>query len=120
METKVNDVLVSKEVLNLFKNSTRIIDKLHIRGIRMIDAQLLKKLNEKLPEVCTESIMKKYNLAIGYQGKTVKEDFAKMGIANIDDRILSDIWIHGIPVPWQLLNKAGIDYKKFNMYYTSK
>lgn len=115
------DIIVSKELLNLFKNSVRIIDKKHLAGIWPVDLQQLRKLKELLPEIFLDkAIMKKYDLAIGYQGKTVKNDLQKLGVDLVDTRIINDIFIHGIPVPWHLLRKAGIDYKKYNFYLTPK
>jgi hypothetical protein len=120
MEKQVNDILVSREVLKLFKTSVRIIDKKHLAGIFPIDPGLLIRLKKTIPEMFNDSILKKYNVAVGYQGKTIQSDFAKLGIQEKEIRIENNIWICGIPVPWQMLRKADIDYKKFNVYLTPK
>jgi hypothetical protein len=121
MNPNVNDVIVPKELINLFKNSIRIIDKKHLAGMWPVDARQLKKLQAVIPELFAEAnIMNKYDIAITYQGKTMKNDFSKVGVDFIEDRIIKDLYIHGIPVPWQLLKKAGIDSKKFNVILTPK
>jgi len=120
MEPKKNDVIVSKEILNLFKNSVRIVDKRHLAGIFPINPELLERLRKKLPELFDESILKKYDIAIGYQGKAMKADFLRFGIDELDKRIVKNIIIQGIPVPWQLLKKANLYDEKFNIYLTPK
>ena len=120
MDIKINDVIVSKEILILFKNSVRIVDKKHLAGIFPIDHELLAKLRDKLPELFNDSILKRYDIAIGYQGRAMKADFMKFGIDEMDKRIVNNIIIRGIPVPWQLLKKANIYNEKLNIYLTPK
>lgn len=121
MKTVYKDLVVSKEILGLFQNSVRIIDRKHLVGMWPVDARLLTKLRPMLPElVGDENIMRKYDLAIGYNGKTMKNDFSTIGLDLIEDRIVNNILIHGIPVPWQMLKKAGIDNKKFDVTLTPK
>jgi hypothetical protein len=121
MKRPLKDIVVSKEILGLFKNSVRIIDRKHLAGMWPVDARQLIKLKDMLPQLfLDENIMKKYDLAIGYNGKTVKKDLPKLGVELVEDRIINDIFIHGIPVPWHLLRKAGIDYKKFDIVLTPK
>ena len=121
MKKPLKDIVVSKEILGLFRNSVRIIDKKHLAGMWPVDVRQLVKLKEMLPQLfMDENIMKKYDIAIGYQGKTIKNDLPKLGVELVDERIIKDIFIHGIPVPWHLLRKAGIDYKKFDIVLTPK
>jgi hypothetical protein len=120
MKTTKEDIVLSKEVLNLFKNNVRIIDKKHLSGIIAIDIHMIERLKKVLPEMFDESIMKKYDISIGYTGKDIKKDFAQMGIEYNEKRIIEHIRLIGIPVPWQLLKKAGIDNQKFNVVLTPK
>jgi hypothetical protein len=115
------DIIVPKEILNLFKNSVRIIDKKHLAGMWPVDIGHIKQLQKVLPELfANEAIMKRYDIAITYNGKSMKGDFSKLGLDLIEGRIKNDIFIHGIPVPWQLLKKAGIDHQKFSVYLTPR
>lgn len=120
MNPKTKDIIVSKEILNLFKNNVRIIDKRHLAGMWPVDVFMLKRLQDLLPQMFDKNILEKYDLAIGYKGKDIKGDFAKAGIKYVDDRIINHILIHGIPVPWQLLKKAGIDHQKFEVVLTQR
>ena len=86
-----------------------------------IDLKQIAKLQKMLPELFgDEAIMKKYDIAITYNGKSMKVDFQKIGLDLIEERRVHDILIYGIPVPWQLIKKAGIDNKKFNIFLTPK
>ncbi len=115
------DIIIPKEMLDLFKNTTRIIEKNHLSGFWPPDMHNLKQLQKMMPELFgNEAIMKKYNVAITYVGKSMKNDFAKMGFEFNEARIVNNVLIHGIPVPWQLLKNAGIDHKKFNIMLTPK
>jgi hypothetical protein len=121
MNTIKKDIIIPKELLILFKNSVRIIDKKHLAGMWPVDLKQIAKLQKMLPELFgDEAIMKKYDIAITYNGKSMKVDFQKIGLDLIDERRVHDILIHGIPVPWQLIKKAGIDNKKFNFILTPK
>jgi len=105
----------------MFQNSIRVIDKKHLAGYWPVDFRQLKQLQKVLPELLgSEALAKKFDLAIAFKGKPIKSDLNKSGFEFIGDRILPDIWIHGIPVPWPWLKKAGIDYKKFNVVLTPK
>lgn len=115
------DIVIPKEMLELFKNSIRIIEKNHLAGFWPPDLMELKKLQKSIPELFgNAAIMKKYDVAITYNGKSMKNDFSKMGFDFSNDRIVTDIFIQGIPVPWRLLKNAGIDHKKFNVILTPK
>jgi hypothetical protein len=115
------DIIIPKELLILFKNSVRIIDKKHLSGMWPVDLKQIGKLQKIMPELFRdEAIMKKFDLAVTYNGKSMKVDFHKIGLDLIDERRVQDILIHGIPVPWQLIKKAGIDNKKFNFILTPK
>jgi len=121
MKPVIKDIVVSKEILNLFKNSVRIIDKKHLAGMWPVDIRQLQKLQTLLPKLfMEENIMKRYDIAIAYNGKTIQKDFPKIGLVHIDERIIIPIHTQGIIVPWQLLRKAGIDHKKFNIVLTPK
>ena len=119
MKSNVNDIIVSKEVLKLFKNTVRVVDNWHTTGIVATEPKILSRMQKFLPEMFDESIMKKYDIAIGYKGKEIKNDFARLGM-EFPERFTDKILICGIPVPWQLLKKAGIDHQKFNVILTPK
>jgi hypothetical protein len=115
------DITIPKEVLNLFPNAIRIIDKKHLVGIYPVDPGNLRKLQATIPELFKNEVIKqKFDVAIGYDGKSMKVDFNKLGIPMLPERIVRDIWIHGIPIPWIYLKKAGIDNKKFNFVLVPK
>ncbi len=115
------DILIPKELLELFKNSVRIIDKKHLAGMWPVELKYLKQLQKKMPELFgNEAILKKFDFAISYNGKSMKNDLSKIGIEIIDERKINNILIHGIPVPWQLLKKAGVDHQKINITLTPK
>jgi hypothetical protein len=116
-----NDFTIPKELMKEFPTSLRIVDKKFTGGFWPVELKYIKKLQESLPNVFgNPAIMNRFNLAVTYQGKSMKVDFAKAGIEFIEDRILHDFWIHGIPVPWQYLVKAGIDNKKFGVMFVPK
>jgi len=120
MKPKRKDLVVSKEILDLFKNSIRIIDKKHLVGIWPVDARQLKKLQTVLPDLfMDENIMKRYDIAIAYKGKTIKNDFSKIGLEFNEERIIR-YPLFGIPIPWRMLRIAGVDHKKFNVVLTPK
>lgn len=115
------DIVIPREILNSLPNSVRIIDKKHLAGMWPVNLSHIRQLQNKLPSLFKdESVMNKFNLAITYKGKAMKTDFSKAGIDLIQDRVLPDILINGIPIPWQFLKKAGIDYRKFEIILTPK
>jgi hypothetical protein len=120
MELKGNDIIVSKDVLKLFKNSVRVIDDWHLQGIIAIDPSMLIKLQKVLPEMFGKNILEKYSISIAYKGKDIKKDFHKAGFAFNEERLIDKIYLAGIPVSWQLLKKAGIDHKKFDVLLSPK
>lgn len=120
MKSNGNDIMVSKEVLKLFKNSVRVIDFWRTQGIVAVDPKILVKLQKVLPEMFDKSILDKYNISIAYKGKEIKKDFAKMGFEFKEERFIDKIQLGGIPVSWQLLKKAGIDHQKFDVLLTPK
>lgn len=115
------DLFVPKEMLDLFQNSVRIIDKRGTAGHWPVNAKIISQLKGILPEVFrNEAILKKFDVGINYKGNTIKNDFAKLGLEFNEARIINNIYFHGIPVPWQLLRNVGIDYKKFDIILTPK
>jgi hypothetical protein len=52
--------------------------------------------------------------------KPERNDLAKSGLQVIADRIVPDIWLVGIPIPWILLRRAEIDHRKFEIVLTPK
>jgi len=120
MELKGNDIIVSKDVLKLFKNSVRVIDDWHLQGIIAIDPSMLIKLQKVLPEMFGKNILEKYSISIAYKGKDIKRDFINAGFEFKEERFIDKIHLAGIPVSWQLLKKAGIDHKKFDVLLAPK
>jgi hypothetical protein len=121
MATTKRDIIIPKEMQDVFKNSIRIIDKKHLAGFWPVDLMHLKQLQKMIPELFRdEAIMKKYDIAVTYTGNNMKADLSSIGIESINDRLIKNIFIYGIPVPWQLLKKAGVDYKKINIVLTPK
>jgi hypothetical protein len=111
------DITIPKEIFKLFPNAVRITDKRSSIGMWPVDPSKIGKLRTVVPEIFeNETIKKKFDIAVGYNGKSMKTDFAKIGIDVMPDRIINNIMLHGIPVPWTYLRKAGIDNKKFNMF----
>ena len=71
---RVKDIVISKEVLALFKNSVRIVDCLHPAGMWPVDMLKLKELQEKMPHLLKDrEIMRKYDIAISYKDKVLRE-----------------------------------------------
>lgn len=115
------DLTIPKELLNLFKNSARIVEKKKLAGFWPPDLQILKELEKSLPELfANEAIMKKYDVAVTYTGRAMKNDLKKMGLLFNEERIVKDFFVHGIPVPWQLLKKAGINHQKIGVILVPK
>ena len=81
----------------------------------------MKQLQKVLPEIIgNEALANKFDLAIGYKMKPERNDLAKSGLQVIADRIVPDIWLVGIPIPWILLRRAEIDHRKFEIVLTPK
>ncbi|HOX74459.1 MAG TPA: hypothetical protein PLB27_07070 [Bacteroidales bacterium] len=115
------DILIPKEILNGLQNSVRIIDKRHLAGYWPVEFRQLKQLQKVLPEIIgNEALANKFDLAIGYKMKPERNDLAKSGLQVIADRIVPDIWLVGIPIPWILLRRAEIDHRKFEIVLTPK
>lgn len=115
------DILIPKEILNGLQNSVRIIDKKHLAGYWPVEFRQLKQLQKVLPEIMgNEAIANKFDLAVGYKMKPERNDLAKSGLQVIADRIVPDIWLVGIPIPWILLRRAEIDHRKFEIVLTPK
>jgi hypothetical protein len=115
------DLVIPKELIPLFKKNLRIIDKHKLSGFFPPDILQFEKLKKLLPELLGQpQIMQKYDLAIEYKGKSIKADFSKLGIEIHESRIVSNIFINGIPVPWTMLRRAGIDHQKIGLYLTPK
>ncbi len=115
------DILIPKEILNGLQNSVRIIDKKHLAGYWPVEFRQLKQLQKVLPEIIgNEALANKFDLAIGYKMKPERNDLAKSGLQVIADRIVPDIWLVGIPIPWILLRRAEIDHRKFEIVLTPK
>lgn len=120
MKPNVGDVVVSKEIIDLFKNSVRIIDKRHLYGMWPVDVKDIERLQVFFPEIFEKSdIRERYNIGIGYRGKTMKEDFSKLGF-DFEEELVRKLPPVTIPIPWHFLRRAGIDHRKFNFYLTPK
>jgi hypothetical protein len=152
---RVKDIVISKEILALFKNSVRIVDRLHPAGMWPVDMLKLKELQERMPGLLKDKeIMQRYDVAITYKDKVLREkstlikkrtsriridqnkiqkveiagsagvkiqnDFAKLGLVSIEDRIIRRIPLCGLLVPWRWLKKANIDHRKFDLILTPK
>ncbi|PKQ63132.1 hypothetical protein BZG02_10240 [Labilibaculum filiforme] len=71
---RVKDIVISKEILSLFKGSIRIVDRLHPAGMWPVDILKLKELRERIPELMKDKdIMKRYDVAIVYKDKILQE-----------------------------------------------
>lgn len=115
------DILIPKEILNGLQNSVRIIDKKHLAGYWPVEFRQLKQLQKVLPAIMeNEALANKFDLAVGYKMKPERNDLVKSGLQVIGDRIVHDIWLVGIPIPWLLLRRAGIDHRKFEIILTPK
>lgn len=121
MKPEPKDILVPKEILGIFKNSVRIIDKRITAGMWPVEARQFARLRKIVPELFSEAnIMNRYNFAVTYTGKKIQNDLVRNGFEFEEKRIIKNIFIYGIPVPWQMLKKAGIDHKKINVILTPK
>lgn len=152
---KAKDIVISKEILRLFKNSIRVVDRLHPAGMWPVDMLKLKELQERLPELLKDKdIANRYDIAVIYKDKVLREksvsrkrgslsirtvekeplklkligsagikvqkDFSKLGLVSIEDRIVKNIPLCGLLVPWRYLKKVNIDHRKFDLILTPK
>lgn len=76
----VENVLVTKELITLFKNQVRIIDIKHPDGIWPVDIRQLKRLRTLFPELLDDKILKGYDVVVTYSGKNMEEDFKRLEI----------------------------------------
>ena len=118
--TNPKGIVISEEILRLFKDEARIVNKKDWIGLFALKAKYIKELQLKFPELMSEKIAMHYDFSIGYSGTTAKSDFAKFSHTLPEEKVQKYKLIQGIPVPWRLLQKAGLDYKKFNMLLTPK
>jgi|WetSurMetagenome_2_1015567.scaffolds.fasta_scaffold545002_2 hypothetical protein len=119
MKPNAKDIVISKEILDVFRNSVRVVGKPSV-GIYPLEARQLLRIKELVPELfANEAILKKYDLGLSYRGKTMKADFAKLKIEFSEDRIIK-IPLVTVPVPWQMLKRANIDYRKIGLCLTPK
>lgn len=118
---KNGDIVISKELLVMFNNNVRILEKHPTGGMWPVDISHIKRLQKVLPQLVEqEALQKQYELAIAHKGKSLKADALKSGIAFDAQRIVNKVQLIGIPVPWTLLKKAGIDHKAFDVVLVPK
>lgn len=121
---KVNfkkDLVIPREMLNEFRVSVRVIDKKHWIGLWPIDVGMHKIFEKQFPTLYrNESFRKNYDLAMVYKGRNIKSDLSKLKIDVSKTRTYDGTIINGIPVPWYLLRRMELDYKKFDFVFTPK
>jgi len=115
------DLVIPHELLNEFKVTVREFDKKHWQGIWPVDANIRKIFEKRFPELyADEKFVKNYDLAMVYKGRRLEKDFNKMGFKLEREKIIPRIIINGIPVPWYILRRLDLDYRKFDFVFTPK
>ena len=118
-EIKSSDVLIPKELLEHFGKRTKIVFRVPLAGIYPLPLKEFGRLVDSIPHVFkNDNVLKTFDVAINMKIKKPTPDIFKipevltLGLDKSKIRLVDDILINGIPVPWQIIKKAGIDHNK--------
>ena len=123
MDKTINkEIVIPPELLKLFKKEPiRIIDiTTQTEGMYPTRKEHFEIFKKMMPELFkNRSIMGKFDVALTYTGNTIKDDLAKIGI-DLPYRIWDNWRLTGIAAPPILMDKAGINQKKFKFFLVPK